>query len=454
MISLNDLQESLGQLLAKTSETDIKNVIGYYDQSASAKENIQRIVNNFSRDSLKDTCTFLKSIGQDYPAQAMNISPASRNKDQYASDIVKFIQYLKPVQCLACSTNYVATTEDFDEANPKCNLCKRPSHSVCYKDKSINPEIGIIFICSECLSAKVALELNVQPTDPQPQPPKQPDTAAAKDAEIQDQHNEPSEPKTVDPNQEEKDCPLYLKRQCPHGLTGKRHIEGKPCNFKHRKRCMYHMEHGPSGCRFGTKCRYLHPPYCPNSIKLKMCLNRNCKELHMKGTQRSSRSLQTTQQTIPTSNRFPSWMADNQHENNDHFPQSKTTPDRVNPWNAKNKLSPVNKQPHNTDPNTSRDFLERHLEEMKSDLMSFIRSSIKPMVSNIPHQYVMMPPTNLPQQVPVQQTAATAENWSNIQINAQPAPQIENAQTNLPQLSSNYYQQYPTMQQAAQLGAR
>ena len=174
----------------------------------------------------------------------------------------------------------------------------------------------------------------------------------------------------------------------------------------------------------------------------------------MKGTQRSSRSLQTTQQTIPTSNRFPSWMADNQHENNDHFLQSKTTPDRVNPWNTKNQLSPVNKQPHNTDPNTSRDFLERHLEEMKSDLMSFIRSSIKPMVSNIPHQYVMMPPTNFPQQVPVQQTAAAAENWSNIQINAQPAPLKENAQTNLPQLSSNYYQQYPTMQQAAQLGAR
>ena len=124
MISITDLQESLGQILAKTTETDIKNVIGTYDQKLSALDNTKLLVNGFTREILKDTCSFLKSIGQFYPVQASTLNLKSRNKDEYSSDIVNFIEYLKPVPCLACSTNYVPTTEDFEETNPRCHLCK------------------------------------------------------------------------------------------------------------------------------------------------------------------------------------------------------------------------------------------------------------------------------------------------------------------------------------------
>ena len=41
-----------------------------------------------------------------------------------------------------------------------------------------------------------------------------------------------------------------------------------------------------AGCRFGDKCRYLHPKLCQNSVTMKMCLNEDCKLTHLKYTKR------------------------------------------------------------------------------------------------------------------------------------------------------------------------
>ena len=47
-------------------------------------------------------------------------------------------------------------------------------------------------------------------------------------------------------------CPLYKKRQCPHGPSGQDEIEGKVCQFTHPRKCL-------KFCRFGKRkggCRY------------------------------------------------------------------------------------------------------------------------------------------------------------------------------------------------------
>tara|TARA_B110000196_G_C20651859_1_gene433378 strand:- start:97 stop:516 length:420 start_codon:yes stop_codon:yes gene_type:complete len=136
-------------------------------------------------------------------------------------------------------------------------------------------------------------------------------------------------------------------------------------------------------------------------------------------------------------------MVENSHANIDQNRQSESRSDGLNPWNN-NQQTPIEKQtPPKTDINNSRDFLERHLEEMKADLMSFIRTTITQAVPSIQPQYMMMQPASFSQQTPAQPVPTEHRTIST--INAQTAPQLDAQQV------SNYQQQYPTMQQASQM---
>ena len=132
------IDTAIGEILAKTSETAIKKVIGSYTHEKSAKENIDQLKTH-SRNELSETHKFLKNLGTDYPASAQTLNPTTRTIPKYAEDIVNFIEQLKPTLCTACNENYVPTREDYDEDKVKCFLCKRPSHHECYKEKNINP---------------------------------------------------------------------------------------------------------------------------------------------------------------------------------------------------------------------------------------------------------------------------------------------------------------------------
>ena len=75
--------------------------------------------------------------------------------------------------------------------------------------------------------------------------------------------------------QSETDCDLFLRGECPHGISGKR--EGN-CEKKHRKRCPKYMNWGnrvEKGCKEGSNCQFLHPVLCEKSLDLK-CLDPNC----------------------------------------------------------------------------------------------------------------------------------------------------------------------------------
>ena len=62
VFTVNELNEAIGAILSKTGVTDVKNVIGTYDQSKSAKENIKAIIEAHKKDKLFDTVTFLKGL--------------------------------------------------------------------------------------------------------------------------------------------------------------------------------------------------------------------------------------------------------------------------------------------------------------------------------------------------------------------------------------------------------
>ena len=158
VISLSEMDNAIGKILSNATDDNIKKVIGSYQQTKNVQENIN-VLCTFQIEALKDTFTFLKNISTEYPVQALNLNITSRNKADYARDIVKFIDFLKPTQCLICSTNYVSTREDHSANLIKCHLCKRPSHSECYNHFADNTNIGIIFLCSECMSVNIANEL-------------------------------------------------------------------------------------------------------------------------------------------------------------------------------------------------------------------------------------------------------------------------------------------------------
>lgn len=448
VITSEHFDAALGDFLAKTTDDSIKNVLGIFDKEKTVPQNIAKLKDGSSGAALQDTITFLKTTSPEYPVAQHVLSCKNRNKEEYSRDIAKFLDFVKPTQCLACRENYIPAAEQCTGNDTKCYLCQRPSHGECYKETVIKPELGVIFVCTECLSVKAAKDLaadlnNRKPDDAETDTTRQEiDSNAAQDSKA-------PVPDEAKPNQDKEDCPLYLKRLCPHGLTGKKEINGNPCPYKHRIRCKYYIQFGPDGCRFGKKCTFLHPPMCQNSLQLKTCLNRDCPEHHFKGTERKTKKLpKKPQPTITTSNRFPSWMAENTQADAYLDPQNNPRSDRLNPWMKSSQTTMDKQSPPKTDPNNSRDFLERHLAEMKADLMSFIRTSITQAVPSPQHQYMMMQPANVNQQsntkpVPI-------ENWTNSAINVQTTPQLECTQTNVHQVS-NYPQLFPPLQQPQQI---
>ena len=372
------LDVAIGNILTKTSETTVKNVIGSYSYENSASENIEQLKTH-NRTDLSDTHKFLRNLSTEYPASAQFINHQSRTIPKYAEDIVKFIDNLKPTLCPVCNDNYVPTIDDYGEGKVNCFLCERPSHHHCYNDMNINPEIGVIYICSECLSVNAAKKLSdkISHEDKKNEsPPKEPEEeeSAKTDEEREIKIVKTTEgANTQQPSREfqrsDEDCPLYAKRQCPHGLTGKREIEGRPCPYRHRRLCDYFKEKGPEGCKFGRRCRYFHPPVCQNSLNLQTCLNRDCYSYHLPGTSRKPY--------------FPVSSSNHQQKP----PQARVTTNTIKPWFAPNETHHSNKpemfeekkQPSSSE--LSRDFLVKQMESMKADLFNYtsklIQNSIK-----------------------------------------------------------------------------
>ena len=85
-------------------------------------------------------------------------------------------------------------------------------------------------------------------------------------------------------------CKLYTQLKCPHGLTGKRHIDGKPCPDSHPPRCFRYCKFGSKhkkGCKKkSSECKYYHPVLCKFSVSRRICTNLDCTFTHLLGTKR------------------------------------------------------------------------------------------------------------------------------------------------------------------------
>ena len=79
-------------------------------------------------------------------------------------------------------------------------------------------------------------------------------------------------------------CELYKRRTCPHGKSGKKEIDGKPCPHDHPKRCFRFCDFGSrheKGCDRGKRCRYWHPKLCKYSLRGTACESQECTFQHL-----------------------------------------------------------------------------------------------------------------------------------------------------------------------------
>ena len=455
VISSDVFEAALGDFLVKTDKVSIKNVLGEFDKDKTVSQNIAKLKETYSGNDLQETIAYLKlNYSSEYPVAENTLSNKNRNKEKYSEDIAKFLDFVKPSQCLSCKVNYIPAAENSAGHEPKCYLCQRPSHAVCHKETVIKPDIGLIFLCTECISVKAAKQLSEELQKAEPKLPadnEKPDPGQQPPQPTDSREKPRSEPATEnDGNKEEEtqhnqqDCPLYQKRSCPHGLTGKRHINGKPCPYKHRRLCYYYSQHGPSGCRFKNKCRFFHPEICQNSTKLHMCLNRSCKEFHIPGTRRYAQEHQLTNNEAPKTA---------QSESSHRPPGRQSNPQSPWSWSTRHQqaeLKPEHQQPsRDSEANEAVSFLDKYFASMKESLSKSILENIQN-IRPQPQLLLMQPPNQNPHAPPhqlfTQPETTQNQNQIHVQNPRQQEPAIPNqTHPHMFNQQQQFQQQFPPL---------
>lgn len=312
---------TIGTLLANATSNSVKAVLQGCDPNSSFQKNLNTISSSqFSRDKLQDTVAYLHETFCDTTLEPIfTVKPDERNKKGYAKIILNCILKVTGIECLKCSVTY----KPHDTSNTTeitCFSCQRPAHSDCYNSSQFDYEIGIVFICKLCMppppqtadiptckgtdhssqppsemvpldrntvsNSSNSLKLSAVPKKAHP-PPKE-EVSLPKTVEQNPQ--KPPEPKTKSGSNTDETtfCPLLLKNECPHGISGKN------CDLFHPTRCFKYQTYGPKACQ-KQNCKYYHPKFCCNSLEMKACFDLQCKGLHLPGTKRRNKPQKKTQ---------------------------------------------------------------------------------------------------------------------------------------------------------------
>lgn len=386
---MNSFEDVLGHMLARIEDVNIKKVVGAYDPDKQKHQNVNHLASSkfLLKDNIDPTISFLVEHTKEFYPHATPIIDGTitsgKTKVEKAADIINVLCSISPVQCRKCTKPYISTSPENTEATLKCLLCGRKSHADCYKDYTVDNTVGIVFLCDPCLTTSettMMLEnLNSKQEKPDQKAEERPNHHDGVTEIVGNTEN------TQHTATNDGICPMYKENSCPHGLTGKRHIEGLPCSYKHPPKCFYHIgKYGSGGCRYSEKrCPYFHPTLCENSVKLQMCLNKECKRYHLAGTRRSIREHQQqpnadSQQRLHDVNRRQTtnsvWDSrhneDNRHQNTGLPRESRRKQDNYNQAEAnmcENRCSNSPQQETNT--NNERGHFLEYIQQVNSSMM-------------------------------------------------------------------------------------
>ena len=371
----------------------VEKILKSYDTSKSTADNKEMLESSFSKEQLNSVVYFTKTLETQYPAIVQRISlRKSRNKSNLAGDIAILMNGINPIKCLQCDEDYIHTTAENTENNSfSCMLCNRYSHKSCYQNSDVKP--GFFFICAVCIS-KYNEKSNLTKANDTPLSPQLKSKDDENKSESISSTNTESTvhpyqtPKPKRPVQDiEKDdkwCPLYLQGTCPHGISG------RGCSYTHPRRCSYYSKYGDDrwrGCRYGKNCKFFHPKLCLNSVQLKMCLTKSCRDVHLAGTRRFKPRQEKHSQSSQHSQNAPSYGEQRQRQQTNYIsPWQENLHGENSPWqenqHRRNPVSPW--QPPITSPPSqprdserNQDFLVKYLENMRADLTKTIENKIE-----------------------------------------------------------------------------
>ena len=319
---------------------------------------------NIKKGPLINVVSFLKkSFTESYPNAVQGLTfKQSATKVELANLIIKFVRQSQPQLCSTCESDYYPySQEDNDSGRDnevKCFLCKMPSHADCVDETRINENLGIVFLCHNCLQPQEAsdpknspeykttsaTESPLQPAQKQ-KAKKSPKKSSEESSELYEsphlpssdsdsetnkslnnkskkknksrrckktETSEGSSSENANPNQKknqrdrEKDKSKEEKRNSiqqicrffERGLCrfGVSGTKDGKCKFKHPRICKRVINHGPKS-PYGCKgdCDKWHPKLCYSSINKKECLKEYCSFWHIKGTARSKNSEEITE---------------------------------------------------------------------------------------------------------------------------------------------------------------
>ena len=285
----NDL--AIGDLLVQATP-EAKLIISAYQHDRNHTKNVQAMsAAKFTADNLETCANFLGLKTRDH-----DNGKIFSNKQTLADRIILKIESLFHSECIACHEMY--QNKLADTPLKTCFRCLQGSHD-CDQMMAANKALtmpGSVWVCFGCYKQFDVLA----PTKEKKS--KKEESAAPLEAipeELQPnqgiENSTPGESSTNNevPRNERGDasetCGLYMKNSCPHGISGKRKVDGQVCNKDHPKGCLKYLRSGKRGCNKANKnnkCQLFHPVLCRYSVRDRRCTNLQCTFVHLSRTKR------------------------------------------------------------------------------------------------------------------------------------------------------------------------
>ena len=412
------LDEALGELL-RASDPISKTVISAYRHDSNHNANVTNIsAAKFNTEVLERCAEFL-----DLRTRKDDGTKLYANKRQIADKIVLKIESFFESTCDECKSSYRHHIGDDQKPLIACFLCLQGAHNCEMMRKKIEPMLalsealpyGFVWVCHGCrekndthqstskinstpdaeendlaITPTYSSEDNSQATLSQNWESFFPAQNARQTNTQNDRqtNTSPNDQESIVRKSKTEICPLYKKAKCPHGLTGRKEINGQICKKDHPKRCIRFCRFGKTkkgGCTRGDQCQYFHPILCKYSVMNHQCTKEDCTFTHLKGTRRHAEP--NAKEATPPVKQTKSYRNDTMNNAVPKYPPT----DRDFP--ALRKQEDISIQKHQSRPEM------RHAENTASFDNSFLEQTISRIIETkmqeMQMRFNVRPPLNL-----------------------------------------------------------
>ena len=301
---------AIGEMLELASQkSEVKKVLYKYRAETSHQENCKKLT-SFGIPFLEKTATFLKLAVRNSETD----EKLYQNKNILVDRVILKIESYLETSCDECDTKYRNKITDEEEPKFSCHFCMQGSHNCDFINQKYEKyqeflrqngkPVGLTWLCHGCHKANSAQfppktggdgpgntetrdkENSAGPSSRDTQQQRySAEILSSRDTQTTESHRQ-DVVTTGDLHSRKQICPKFVQMKCPHGLRGKRVINGRPCPFYHPRICQKWCSFGPRGCNRDGRCKKYHPTICRDSRRNFVCNNINCTYTHLKYTVR------------------------------------------------------------------------------------------------------------------------------------------------------------------------